>query len=142
LALVVSGCALSLSEFADNSESQDSRGPVVLTGQPDFDTGNTSAPPPTAEALAEQAQTVAGSPTALAPAPGSAGAAQQAAGANAAPASSNSDLLTPEEKARVIAELEALARGQTAPAPAAQATSNECDPDATQTLESGCSTEQ
>jgi hypothetical protein len=137
LALAVSGCALSMNEFAQNRELQGPAEPVALTGTPEFDTAP-GAPPPTAEGLAAQAAAVADSPTALAPTASATQAAGQSSGfpnINAAPQQSNSKLLTPEEKARVIAELEALARGQGASAPAAKATSTECDPDAAQNLD-------
>jgi hypothetical protein len=137
LALAVSGCALSMNEFAQNRELQGSGEPAALSGSSEFDTTNNG--PPTAEALAAQATAVAESPTALAPTTVQA---DGSSNPSAAPAQSNSKLLTPEEKARVIAELEALASGQGASAPAAKATSNECDGDAAAKLESGCPTEQ
>lgn len=127
--LALSGCALSMSEFAQKPDKDGTADPVVLTSQPDFDTGNTANPPPTPEALAAQAEAVAGTPTAMAAPAGGTENTQQTA-----PRQSDSKLLTPEEKARVIAELEALARGQSAQQPASQ-TSNECDPNAAQPLD-------
>ena len=140
LAVTLAGCALTPSEFV-----RPSSGPVALANDPPSTTGEafeirpavlveetvvppagSTGPPPVASATAE--------PLPL-PAPGSPAPPPTAFAAPAPdspPAEPKSRLLSPEEKARVIAELEALARNQKVGTGAAPV---DCEPSAEDALD-------
>ena len=140
IGLALSGCAYSMSEFA-RTDPTPTGSPTVLTG--------TVNEPPAEIATAKPAP--AAKPIALVEEPPSAttrlDAAVVATGTpppategypnfNQTPPRQNSKLLSPEEKAKVIAELEALAKAQGAPvAKARQAARAECDAEAAKTLD-------
>jgi hypothetical protein len=131
LGLAASGCAQSMSEFARSDASAattataypsaDDPKTVASMARPAVLVDETTEPVPTARS----AQTTA--PMAIVPATADLASTEQPAAAepdranaaaavnlNQLPAQPSSKLLTPEEKARVIAELEALAKKQSA----------------------------
>ena len=108
LGLGLSGCAYSMSEFAvgRDAQTQATGAPVVVTGAP----VTASVAPVAPTALVEEEPVPTPRP---APAAAVVNAAPEAyPNINAAPERPKADLLSAEEKARVIAELEALARAQ------------------------------
>jgi len=122
LGVALSGCAYTMGELAQASrQPSETAGdkPVVLTDAVLTD----DAVPVKPVALVEEAdRNVAERPSVVATTGNS------YPNINAAPASSKSKLLTPEEKAKVIAELEALARNQGASTVRVrQAAKAECD---------------
>lgn len=130
--LASSGCVMSRGEFAQPASE-----PVVLTGgQPQDIVGTPADAKP---AVAAQQEPQSAPPLALSatgqaepPTPPVAPATLAAADGNAPPAEPNSKLLSPEEKTRVIAELEALAKSQGARAAADKA---RCEEEAAKALD-------
>ena len=107
-AIALSGCAYTMGEFAQSERQPAPVADAAQTGaipiKPATYVVDTTATPP------------ANVPLAVAPAAPAGVATTEAAypNINAVPLPPKSKLLTPEEKARVIAELEALAKGQEA----------------------------
>jgi hypothetical protein len=139
LGLALSGCAYSMSEFAQSSPVEAPAGPVVLSdGVPAPNVAPALTAAPTALVEEEAPPLPRTAPTQ--PSDDTASIAPAATGGypniNAVPPKSKGKLLTPEEKARVIADLEALARTQgkeTEKVRQAQAT--ECAADAAKRLD-------
>jgi hypothetical protein len=107
-AIALSGCAYTMGEFAQSERQPPPVADAAQTGaipiKPATYVVDTTATPP------------ANVPLAVAPAAPAGFATTEAAypNINAVPLPPKSKLLTPEEKAKVIAELEALAKGQEA----------------------------
>ncbi len=134
LGLVASGCAQSMSEFARNADQQPTAypapgdpqtmagaRPAVLVDESTVplsqskQTARSAAPmtisPPQADVASVEQPSVASTPAAAKLDPAIAPSANNL---NQVPAQPKSKLLTPDEKAKVIAELEALAKKQSA----------------------------
>jgi hypothetical protein len=116
LGLALSGCAYSMSEFAQSSPVEAPAAPVVLSDAvPTPSVAPTLTVAPTA--LAEEEAPPLPRTAPAQPSDDTASVAPQVAAVgypniNAVPPKSKGKLLTPEEKAKVIADLEALARTQ------------------------------
>ena len=123
--LASSGCLMSRGEFAQPASE-----PVVLTGgQPQDIVGTPGDAKP---AVAAQQEPQSEPPLALTATGQAEPPTLAAAASDAPPAEPNSKLLSPEEKARVIAELEGLAKSQGARAAADKA---RCEEEAAKALD-------
>ena len=130
LGLAVSGCAYSLSEFAGAPKQQ----PAVLTGVTPEDAAMPAIPLKPA-ALVEEGP-AATPPASSEPRAAATDAPGSYPNINAVPDQPKSKLLSPEEKARVIVELEALAKAQgPATATARKIAKSECDQNAAMVLD-------
>jgi len=133
LALVVAvglasaGCVMSRGEFAQPAAT-----PIVLTGAQPQDIVAAPAQAEPTVAVQQDSPVEMSAPLALSAVAQGEPATAGYPAINAPPGQPKSKLLSPEEKARLIAELEALARSQEARAAASKAA---CDDEAAQALD-------